>query len=282
MATLYVSDLDGTLLNPQAKLSEKTISILNALIDQGVYFSYATARSFSSASLVTAGLRLSLPVITYNGTFFVRPQDGHILEALTFDSFQVDYIRSVMERHGVSPLVYSLQDGIERVSWVHGRENAGVQSYLQSRAGDRRLNGLSDEAELYRGSVFYCTLIGTKQELEPLLPLFQDRMQFVCTFQQEIYKEDEYWLEVMPTGATKAQGMERLKRMTGCDRVVCFGDGLNDIPMFEAADEAYAVGNAHARLKEMATAVIGTNQNDGVAEWMEKSCNLRFKSKPPI
>lgn len=274
MPTLYVSDLDGTLLNPQAKLSGKTISILNALIEQRVYFSYATARSFSSASLVTAGLRLSLPVITYNGTFFVRPQDGHILEALTFDALQVDYIRSVMERHGASPLVYSLQDGMERVSWVREQENTGVKSYLQSRAGDRRLNGLSDEAGLYQGSVFYVTLIGTKEELEPLVSQFRDCTQFVCLFQREIYKEDEYWLEIMPAGATKAQGMERLKRMIGCDRVVCFGDGLNDIPMFEAADEAYAVGNAHVRLKEMAAAVIGTNQNDGVAEWMEKSCKL--------
>ena len=44
-----------------------------------------------------------------------------------------------------------------------------------------------------------------------------------------------------------------------------FGDSVNDLPMFKAADEAYAVSNALDELKNVATAVIGSNEEDAVA-----------------
>ena len=70
--TLYVSDLDGTLLTPREDLSPFTIRVLNRLVEQGVAFTYATARSQHSADVVTRGLTKSLPVIIYNGAFIRR------------------------------------------------------------------------------------------------------------------------------------------------------------------------------------------------------------------
>ena len=61
--TLYVSDLDGTLLSRRDRLSPYTVETLNRLLHAGVLFTYATARSLSSASVVTEGLRMDLPVI---------------------------------------------------------------------------------------------------------------------------------------------------------------------------------------------------------------------------
>ena len=58
--------------------------------------------------------------------------------------------------------------------------------------------------------------------------------------------------------------MEKLRRMTGKSRIVCFGDNLNDLPMFRAADECYAVANAREELKSTATGVIGSNGECGV------------------
>ena len=60
----------------------------------------------------------------------------------------------------------------------------------------------------------------------------------------------------------------RLKEMLGCDEVVCFGDGVNDIPMFLTADRAYAVANAEKALKEIASGIIESNEQDGVAKWL--------------
>ena len=74
----------------------------------------------------------------------------------------------------------------------------------------------------------------------------------------------------MPKAASKARAAKHLKEMLGADRLVVFGDQVNDIPLFEAADEAYAVGNAVQALKDIATGVIGTNDEDAVVKWLER------------
>jgi 5-amino-6-(5-phospho-D-ribitylamino)uracil phosphatase len=79
--TLFVSDLDGTLLGPDATLSETTTHVINEFISGGGMFTYATARSFTTASLVTAPLDLRLPVITYGGAIIVDPCTGQARQA---------------------------------------------------------------------------------------------------------------------------------------------------------------------------------------------------------
>ena len=56
MHTLYVTDLDGTLLNSSDKISQYSIEIINGLVAKGMQFTYATARSLVSASMVAKGL----------------------------------------------------------------------------------------------------------------------------------------------------------------------------------------------------------------------------------
>ena len=69
MKALFVSDLDGTLLGRDSRLSPYGLRTLNELIAQGLPFTYATARSLSSARLVTKGLAVRCPVVTNNGVF---------------------------------------------------------------------------------------------------------------------------------------------------------------------------------------------------------------------
>ena len=65
--TLYISDLDGTLLTPQKELSPRTVEIINRLLDQGMLFSVATARSAATAVELLSPLRLSAPGVLLNG-----------------------------------------------------------------------------------------------------------------------------------------------------------------------------------------------------------------------
>jgi len=95
MSTLYVSDLDGTLLNTNTKLSEKSKEIINTLVQQGVKFTYATSRSFSSASEVIQGLNLSIPVITNNGAFYIEPTNGEIIYSTSFSYEQMKYVSTI-------------------------------------------------------------------------------------------------------------------------------------------------------------------------------------------
>ena len=63
----------------------------------------------------------------------------------------------------------------------------------------------------------------------------------------------------------------KLKKIWKCDRVVSFGDAINDIPMFEISDECYAVENAVEELKVIADGVIESNEENGVAKWLERA-----------
>lgn len=267
--TLYVSDLDGTLLNKQERINPESIRIINDLISKGMLFTYATARSLSSASVVTQGLSTDIPVIVYNGAFILHPATGEILSRESFLKEEMDKIRDVMDRFHISPLVYSFVENVEKVSWIVSRENEGIRRYLNLRKGDRRLRPISTRDELYQGDMFYFTCIGEKDELQPVYDTFTQDVRFRCTIQQELYRP-EYWCEIMPAKATKAEAIRKLKEIRRCSRVVSFGDAINDIPMFEISDECYAVENAVDELKAIADGVIGSNEDDGVAKWLRQ------------
>ena len=103
-------------------------------------------------------------------------------------------------------------------------------------------------------------------DMQPLYEALRGDERCACTLTME--RSGEYWCEIMPRHANKAEAVLRLKEMLGCDRIVCFGDGSNDMTMFRIADECYAMENADDELKAIATGVIGSNNDDGVAKWL--------------
>lgn len=267
MKTLYVTDLDGTLLNTEDRVSDYSIGVINRLVEEGMLFTYATARSLVSASVVTRGLSANIPVIAYNGALIVHPASGRVLSSLSFTEEERETVRGFLTKRQIFPLVYSYVDGAERVSWRTDRENDGIRRYLSMRRGDRRLRPLAGGEGLYAGDVFYYTCIGEKEALLPVYERFRDDGRYTCTLQQELYRP-EYWCEIMPKEATKANAILKLKELWGCGRVVSFGDAVNDLPMFRISDECYAVENAVEELKKLATGVIGSNDKDSVARWL--------------
>lgn len=261
---LYVTDLDGTLLNKKERINKKSIDIINELVEKGMMFTYATARSLVSASVVTAGLTTRIPVIAYNGAFIFQPATGAILSQERFSREEMNCVSGFLSEHNISVLVYSYIQGIEKVSWISGQENEGIRRYLDLRKGDRRLRPVANQEELYQGDIFYFTCVGEKDELQPVYDIFSKDARYRCTIQQELYRP-EYFCEIMPAGATKAHAIEKLKKIWSCDKVISFGDAVNDIPMFEISDESYAVENAVEELKAVASGIIESNENDGVA-----------------
>jgi Cof subfamily protein (haloacid dehalogenase superfamily) len=266
---LYVSDLDGTLLNPATAISPYTARTINALIEKGLLFTYATARSLATAGVVTRPLQLRLPVILNNGVFLTDPATGEILHATTLPEDQASRVLAIIARHQVPALVYALLDGRERVSWLGAWENAGVRSYVADRPGDERLRRVEDMAALGAGEIYYIAMIEEETEARRLESLFAGEDNLTCLLTNDIYHREEWWLELYHRDASKAAAVETLRQKIGAERVVCFGDGINDLPLFRACSEAYAMGNAHPLVKQAATAVIGRNDEDGVARWLE-------------
>ncbi|MGN1235008.1 MAG: HAD family hydrolase [Christensenellaceae bacterium] len=267
MSTLYISDLDGTLLTREERISDYSLALLNRMIEGGLPFTYATARAIGSARHATRGLRLCLPAIYYNGAV-IADADGKLIHCEGFSQLDCAYLIDQIRRCGIEPIVYALIDGEEKVSYSKGRETPGVLRYLARRKGDRRLRPVSSDEELFRGLVFYVTLIAERSQLDPLCRIVTaTEGTFSTIYNRETYQTD-YWLEILPFGATKGKAAKRLKEYLGFDRIVCFGDGKNDLGLFEVADERYAVRNADDALKARADAIVGYCEEDGVAKWL--------------
>ena len=268
LKTMIISDLDGTLLNSDVKLSEFTISAINSLVRLGINFTYATARSLNSAMLLTNRLELNFPVITYNGACIKNPATGEIIEIQCMDASQIKYIRDTLETFGVTPLVYTFLDGEEKVLWQRGSESDGMKHYLNSRSGDGRMLPVDSFDDLFCGEIFYFTCIeDTRGALMPVYDDLKCNDSLNSILQREIYRT-EFWLEIMDYRVSKANALDDLKKLTGVDRIISFGDSINDVPLFEVSDECYAVQNAVDSLKKIADDVVESNDNDGVAKWL--------------
>lgn len=271
MKTLYVSDLDGTLIRSDERTSEYTNRTINRLVGEGMLFSYATARSFHTASKVTAGLDARIPLIVYNGCMVVDNADGAFLIKNFFGVEIRDVIRDLIA-HGVYPIVYAFVEGRERFSFIPAKSSQAVLDFNQTRLGDKRCRMVETEDELMAGEPFYLTCIDAEEKLAPLYEKYRER--YHCVYQLDLYSGAP-WLEMLPKHTSKAHAIRQLKEVLGYDRVVAFGDGINDKEMFELADEAYAVANAVPELKAVATAVIGGNNEDGVAKWLEENAQIQ-------
>lgn len=269
-STLYVSDLDGTLLNKESRISSYSLNVLHDLIQQGMMFTFATARSLTSAQKVCEGLHLSMPVIVYNGAFIIEPSSGEVLHSCMFCEDEIFYIEKLMTNFLITPIVYAHIEGQEKVSYIDYHKNEGVSYYIKNRQGDDRLRPVKSVRKLFEGSIFYFTCIGSKEDL---LPFYEEIIKWeacTCVFQQEIYRE-EYWLEIMPKNATKANAISVLKKIYKFEHIVSFGDSLNDLSMFSISDECYAVSNAVPELIEAASDIIHDNEHEGVAKWLSSN-----------
>lgn len=265
MKTLYVSDLDGTLLRRDKTVSDFTVKTINELTARGMLFSYATARSYVSAGRMTRGITAHIPVIIYNGAFIL---ENGTKRTMLFEHMPGEDARRVLDillAHDIYPIVYAMVDGVEKYTHCPKLESQAAKTFEDGRPGDVRANPVDDPAELYRGDIFNITCIDDSEKMRPLYEQMKDRYQ--CLWFTDIYTGNR-WFEILPTRATKANAILRLKEMLGCDRVVCFGDAENDMSMFRIADESCAMANAVDGLKTMATRVIGSNEEDGVARYL--------------
>lgn len=265
MKTLYVSDLDGTLLRSDARTSDYTNAVINRLTARGMLFTYATARSVYTASKVTAGLTARIPLITYNGAIVL---DGSTRELLCSNFFAPGDAAELLDAllgQGISPIVYAY-DGREHFSFLEKGLSPQTTAFLTGRGEDPRRRQVSRPEQLLEGQVYYFTCIDDREKMRPLYERYRER--FCCFFQPEIYSGDTFF-EIIPKAASKANAVLQLKKLLGAERVVAFGDGENDTDLFHASDEAYAVSNASENLKAASTGVIGSNDEDSVAKWLE-------------
>ncbi len=265
MKTLYLSDLDGTLLGSNARLSEFTVQTVNMLIEKGLNFTVATARSMSSAGYILKGINLSHPAIMMNGVFLA---DTKTMKPSLVNYMDKETARKVIDAFLTAdrpPIVYTYSDGLDaeytslkndyEVSFVEARKKL-YRNFLKVKnynIGDKTvyINGIDDKD----------TIDAVCENLKKI-----DGIKFSNYL--DTYSGDKYFVEVYSKTAGKKNTAETLKKMYGFDRIVMFGDNGNDVELLKAADLAVVVENGQPIAKEAADVIIDTNDNDGVAKFL--------------
>jgi Cof subfamily protein (haloacid dehalogenase superfamily) len=274
---LFVSDLDGTLVDRRARLSAYTRRHLLELLGAGLPFTVASARSIYTIAPILEGVALELPIVEFNGAFIT---DLKTREALVCHALRPDVAARVMDwalEIEVPPFVCSYVNRSQRLTPPLVLANAGIAWYEASRrdARDPRLRAAADPRGLLEEPIVCLTLVAERARLEPIEAaiLAEFPGQTHSVLYENRYQPGWYWLTVQSHLASKAHAVEHLARLAGVDlaTVTVFGDEINDVPMFEVAGRAVAVENAVDELKRIAHEVIGPHDQDSVVNYLRAS-----------
>ena len=268
MEHLYVSDLDGTLLTPQAQVSDRTAAILTDLIEKGLPFTVSTARSpFSIRIVGVEKFPLRLPVSLLNGVLLYDLTTDRVLYAAPLPL--VDEVIDLCAAAGKSPLVFRVENGKVMVDYTVA-DTPEEQAFLEARRS-RYPQSYRCLATHQRGKE--AVFVSVQDRYEVLHPVYEAlcrRNIWRVSFYKDSYTADTWFLEVSGESGGKDNALLRLKELTDAKTLTVFGDNTNDLPMFRVADRALAVANAKDEVKSAADAVIGANTADGVAEFLQK------------
>jgi hydroxymethylpyrimidine pyrophosphatase-like HAD family hydrolase len=105
-----------------------------------------------------------------------------------------------------------------------------------------------------------------------LLPVYNELKncpELNLFFYEDIYNAGYNFLEIANCNASKFHAANKLRSILQADKLVGFGDNMNDLPLLKACDEFYAVENAHPEIKKIAAKTIDTNTNCGVINFLE-------------
>ncbi len=272
MKTLYISDLDGTLLQPNVELSANTVGILNELISQGMLFTVATARSIASVKPILKELDVSVPVVLMNGVCIYDLKRNDYIKVETLPRESVTRLMELIETYQLKGFAYIIKNGVMS-TYYEDLNTKALHDFYQERVTlyQKRFTQIDSFSSLTEEPLIYFSLMDYPEKLEPVYQSLRQIPELNSVFYKDNYSPDLWYLEIYSKSASKYHAVQFLRSYLEPEKVVCFGDNHNDLPLFEASDYKLAVNNAVAALKEKADRVIGCNTEDGVAVWLKEN-----------
>lgn len=269
---LFVSDLDGTLLNHNKEISRYSKEELNKLINKGIQFTVATARTPATVVELLKGVDIKLPVILMNGVLIYDIKNNKYIDVKSMHNEIVNEVLRIFSEYNKNPLVYGIKnDGL----LVFYKEFAyEIEHNFYKERYDSPLKTFV-KVEEFDTSIKDSKIINfiAFDRLEVIQEIYNKLLKvkgLTVNYYEELYDKGWYYIEAYSADASKANGIKFLADYVEHSRVITFGDNVNDIPMFEISDECYAVNNAKAELKNISTAVIGDNNDDSVVKFIKK------------
>lgn len=272
---LYLSDLDGTLLNEKGVLSERSRSGLIRLLEAGVQFSVASARSHYSISKLFGDVPFRLPIIEFNGAFLTDYETGEHLEINALDNSLGRDLFDRVIKSGQRPFVCSF-NGEEDCLHYDELVNPGMRWYEKRRraAQDPRLRRTPHLRETMAEQVVSLTVMDQDERAITALhaeisAAYGDHLQLYI-YENE-YSTGTFWLTIHDRKASKHIAMLNMRdRFAAGSSIVAVGDNVNDIEMLKAADRSVAVENATPGVQQVASLIIGHHATDSVIAFLER------------
>lgn len=270
---LFVSDLDGTLLNSKAEVSENTRKILNDLIDnKGLKFTVATARTPATAVPILDGIDINLPAVMMNGVLLYNIKEEKYLDIKGIDKNTVKKICDIFKVAHKDYFAYGIKDNTLVV--YYRNMNRYEEKYYEERCNRELKTFIHVEdydTDMEGAEIINFVVLDTYDNLKGIDEELQKIDEVTANLYEDLYGDGNYFMDVYNSKASKANAIKSLseKYLDG-EKIIAFGDNINDIPMFEEADECYAVSNAAESLKKIATGIIGNHNDDAVAQYLNK------------
>ncbi|RLA16426.1 MAG: hypothetical protein DRQ56_10585 [Gammaproteobacteria bacterium] len=268
-------DLDGTLLNEDSRVSTRNHEVLHALEAQGVVCMLATGRSLVSAKPVMESLELEAPVLVFNGAAIYCPVKKRLLEEQVLADRTRD--RALQYAHDEDLMAVVVRaDRKLSLKPRTPQEEYGLRHLFELEHGERddlnleyaiRVTLFSDRHE---DSGVFCS------EVEKALSAPVYMTHFPLAHLPAHRESTLQIVDVQPPCLGKAEAFRFLRQRYEIEpeRVIAFGDATNDIPMFEVAGRSVAMGDGMPEALEVADVVIGDNDSDALAEYLEEVFGL--------
>jgi Cof subfamily protein (haloacid dehalogenase superfamily) len=261
---LVAVDLDGTLLNSQHEMTPRTESALKAAMSRGVKVVIATGKTIQAADHLLKRLGVNSLGIFNQGTVIYNA-DGSLHSQQTLEPGIARQVITFAEDRGHQLAIYSgsriltrqLHDRIEELTTHYHEPMPEVVGPLQNMVGKVPVNKI---IAIYPGD---------GREIKALR--WQLTMQLNGSARiMSAGIPDE--MEILPAKASKGSALKALLKEFGIptSQVMAIGDGENDIEMLQLVGLGVAVGNAGSHVKEVAKVVVASNDEDGVAEAIER------------
>ncbi|MBR5246097.1 MAG: HAD family hydrolase [Clostridia bacterium] len=275
MKTLYISDMDGTLLQSNGKLSEYSKEKLNMFYEKGIPFSVATARSMISAMPILEGVHFAAPIVLMNGVFVYDTETKKAIKYHEIPHSVIQKILNLFYEKNLHPFMFLYGDDYKLSIKYTEFDNDGMKEFYDERVNllEGRFTQTDDLTNIESGQhPVYINYYALPQYLDEIVEKLKTIPQIDFAYYKDSYSDD--WLvEIYSHTASKASSARDVKEIVGADSVTAFGDNLNDIKMLKGADIAIAVQNAVEKVKGISDVIIGTNNDDSVVKYIQEKEN---------
>ncbi|MDR3466322.1 MAG: HAD family hydrolase [Xanthobacteraceae bacterium] len=258
--SLVVSDVDGTLLTTDKRLTAASVAAVDELRRRGIAFSLTSSRPpFGMRALVDA-LKVDLPIGPFNGSSIVNP-DFSVLEQSVVPARAARQSLALFARHGFDAWVFTATEWL-----VQNHDDRYVPREAAAIATAPRVvadfgNAIADAAKIVGVSGDFARLEAGESELRSELG-----------DSAHAARSQHYYLDVTPPGRDKGTFVTALGRRLGIpsSAIATIGDMTNDVPMFAASGYSIAMGNASDAVKARAAHVTDANDADGFAKAIDR------------